>query len=148
MATTSHEFRNPLNGIMGMLQLLEPKLKEDPVASYQWKIAFNSCNLLLFLVNDILDYSRIEAGQLKLSYERFSPEATVKEVADLLRFQAEKKGLSLEMKINPGVPLMVKSDENRIKQVLINLLSNAIKFTFRGSIKLQVSSKFYMENGQ
>ena len=85
MATASHELRNPLNGIIGMLQLLEKEVKEG--ASYKfWEIANSSSNLLLFLVNDLLDYSKIAVGTLTLSYSQFSPATLISDTVHLLQF--------------------------------------------------------------
>lgn len=73
MATASHELRNPLNGILGMLELIEQHVTNNASIYKCWQVAYNSSNLLKFLVNDIFDYSKIEAGKLKLCYESFSP---------------------------------------------------------------------------
>jgi signal transduction histidine kinase len=86
MATASHELRNPLNGVISMLQIIEQYIKNDPVCMQYWNVALNSSNLLLCLVNDILDYSKIEAGKLSLFYNSFSPEKIVKEIIQLLEF--------------------------------------------------------------
>jgi two-component system sensor histidine kinase/response regulator len=73
MATTSHELRNPLNGIISMLRLIKSEVKFTQEGRKHWKVAFNSAHLMNFLVNDILDYSKIEAGKLTLYYNNFSP---------------------------------------------------------------------------
>lgn len=73
MATASHELRNPLNGILGMLELMKSHVSSSPQIFEHWQVAYNSSNLLQCLVNDILDYSKIEAGRLMLYFEKFSP---------------------------------------------------------------------------
>jgi len=86
MATASHELRNPLNGIVGMLELIERHVKENLSVHKYWQVAYNSSNLLQFLVNDLLDYSKIEAGKLTLYFERFKPAELIKETIKLLQF--------------------------------------------------------------
>ena len=102
----------------------------EPNAYFHWKVAYNSSKMLLFLVNDILDYSQIEAGKLKLSFSSFSPPDVVQSVVSLLQLQAERKGIELNVEHEEYFFSRFISDENRFKQVIINLVSNAIKFTF------------------
>jgi len=122
-------------------------VRDDPAAYFQWEVAYNSCHLLMFLVNDILDYSRIESGNLKLYYDRFDPSEMVDVLVNLLGFQAQKKGLQLRAEFADTLPEFVVSDENRIKQIIINLISNANKFTFRGYITVKVAPKEYLNEG-
>jgi two-component system sensor histidine kinase/response regulator len=127
LATASHELRNPLNGLIHSLVLMEKDVKSE---GKQWlDTAKSASELLLFLVNDILDYSQLEAGKLKLTFKKFNPHTLLKEAMNLFSFQASLKNLSLVLDISPNVSKEFLSDENRIKQILINLISNAIKYT-------------------
>ena len=98
-------------------------------------MAKTSAELIMFLANDMLDYSQIEAGKLRLTYEQFNVYDACKELVDLLKSKAESKGIRLMLQ--EGLSnVTIKSDINRFKQILMNLVSNAIKFTFEGYIKI------------
>eukprot|EP00742_Colponemidia_sp_Colp-10_P003169 GILJ01003377.1.p1 GENE.GILJ01003377.1~~GILJ01003377.1.p1 ORF type:complete len:685 (-),score=133.74 GILJ01003377.1:190-2031(-) len=128
LAAISHELRTPLNFILGMLELLlEAQLPES--ASKIISDIFTVSNLLLNLINDILDLSKVEAGKLELSYFPFDVHSTLSHALELVSFQIQQKQISLSLQILPGVPKLVMGDSNRFRQVLLNLLTNAIKFT-------------------
>lgn len=135
LATMSHELRTPLNSIIGftgiILQGLAGPLNDEQ--RRQLDMVRGSARHLLALVNDVLDISKIEAGQFEIARERFDPAASLARVVELVKPQAATKGL--ELRVDPPPPLgEAFSDERRFRQVLINLLSNAIKFTDRGWI--------------
>jgi len=90
-----------------------------------------------FLVNDIFDYSKIEAGKLTLYHDSFSPSQTISEMVNLMRFAAQQKKIGLKHIVDANVPANMISDEIRFKQILINLISNAIKFTYEGFIEVR-----------
>ena len=94
-----------------------------------------------FLVSDILDYSKIEAGKLTLYYDKLDPHRMITETTNMLMFSTRQKGIDLLLRIDPNVPKTFITDETRFKQILINLISNAIKFTFVGSI--EVNAELY-----
>lgn len=140
LASMSHELRTPLNGVMGMTQLLTA----SPLTAEQqtWiRTLDGSASLLLTVINDILDVSRLEAGAVELSPAPLSPVAVVRHVADLLRPRSEGKGLTLDVDLPEGLSVVVIGDDVRLEQVLINLVGNAIKFTDSGSVTIRVRSE-------
>ncbi len=138
LANMSHEIRSPLSAIVGISRQLE---KTDLSTKQKEYVAIlnNSSNHLLSVINDILDYSKLETGKLRLENRRFSPRDTIDEVVKLFEGKAEEKKLQLLSNIDLTVPEMLWGDDFRLKQVLINLLSNAIKFTHEGNIILSAT---------
>ncbi|MDI9633427.1 MAG: ATP-binding protein [Methanolinea sp.] len=138
LATMSHELRTPLNSIIGfsgvLLQGLAGPLNEEQ--RKQLEIISQSAEHLLALINDVLDISKIEAGQLTLAREPFAMEDAIGKVVKSMRPQAEAKGLSLEAEVAPDVGEVV-GDRRRVEQVLLNLLSNAVKFTESGHVRVR-----------
>ena len=135
LATMSHEIRTPLNGIVPMLDLLmHARLLPDQHELV--RTAFGSSQQLLRIVDDILDYSKLEANKLELETTSFNLRDLLEGVLQLMERPAEAKGLRLHLHIDPGVRLPVRGDPVRLRQVLTNLVSNAVKFTERGSISL------------
>ncbi|HEY2929180.1 ATP-binding protein [Piscinibacter sp.] len=137
LATVSHEMRTPLNGIMGMTQLLQRGgASAEQLARLE--VIGNSSRHLQAVIGDLLDLSRIEFGKLVLDKRPFELEVTVRDVTDLLHAVAQDRGLQFEVEFAPGLPGWVDGDASRIKQVLHNLIGNAIKFTARGEVGLHV----------
>jgi signal transduction histidine kinase/CheY-like chemotaxis protein len=141
LASVSHELRTPLAVIMGMLQLLVVKFEAGipPQALHYISRANSSAALLLALINDLLDITKAEAGQLALNAAPFSVRDAVRGAAQLLTQQAQAKRLRLVVEVSEHVPQQWTSDTVRLQQILINLLSNGIKFTEEGAITLRVS---------
>jgi len=140
LANMSHEIRNPLNAIIGMTRTLgKTRLSKDQ-KTYINSILISSSNLLQIL-NDILDYSKIEANKIDLTFADFNLKRTMIEALEMFEPQARERKLSLEMKFDRLVPEVIHGDEKKISQVLNNLLSNAIKFTNEGKVELGVNVK-------
>ncbi|MEM9496206.1 MAG: response regulator [Pseudomonadota bacterium] len=136
LATMSHEMRTPLNGILGMTGLLLDTALEPNQRSYAEAVR-ESGVALLALINDLLDYSKIEAGKLELEATRFSLSTLLQSVAELLSPKAADKSIEIAAFVESAVPPELYGDEARLRQVLINLAGNAVKFTDRGGVILE-----------
>lgn len=141
LANMSHELRTPLNAILGFTQLMVRDASVSTVQMEHLQIINRSGEHLLTLINDVLEMSKIEAGQTILNNNTFDLHHLLHALEDMLRFKAQSKGLQLSFEIHPAVPRYVCTDEGKLRQVLINLLGNAIKFTQAGQVTLQVNSQ-------
>ena len=140
LATMSHEIRTPMNGIMGMTDLLRRTSMTQQQAQYVGTI-YQSTQSLLTVINDILDYSKIESGKLELDYQSVPLESIVDDCVRLFALRSSEKKLPLYIHIDSRVPERIKTDPIRLKQIITNLLSNAFKFTERGNVSLHVTVK-------
>ncbi len=135
LASMSHELRAPLNGMLGMLSMLQAS-KLDPQQCSYMKIAYHSADHLQVLLNDLIDFSAMEDGKMKLHPEPIQLQEMLQAVGDLMRPQAEQKGLTFMVDVDDALSQRLLGDPTRIKQIVLNLLSNAIKFSDRGRVSL------------
>jgi light-regulated signal transduction histidine kinase (bacteriophytochrome)/CheY-like chemotaxis protein len=138
LANMSHEIRTPMTAILGYIDLLDDKDLDELESKEAFEIVRRNGEHLLSLINDILDLSKIQTGQLTLESCSLSPRDLVQDVVGLLMHQAETKHTKLDFTIGESVPKMLLSDPTRLRQILVNLVSNAIKFTEKGAVDIAV----------
>ena len=138
LARMSHELRTPLNAILGCTQLMEREDLTKGLLEYV-NIIGHSSEHLLDLIDDVLEVSKIEAGKITLEETTFDLLDLLKGVQEMVQLKAKDKGLQMIFALHPHLPQMIKSDERKIRQILLNLLGNAIKFTNKGYVMLKVS---------
>ena len=147
LANLSHEIRTPMNGMSGMIQLLLNTCLDTKQRRYA-RMAKSSADLLLSIINDILDLSKIEAGTLALDEVDFVTRGVIEELHCLFSPRASERGLTLEYSIDDEVPPLLRGDGGRIRQILSNLLSNGIKFTEDGSVRIDVRQMDPLESSE
>lgn len=140
LANMSHEMRTPMNAVIGLAEvLLDSELGEE---QRDWAATIKrSGDSLLFLINDLLDFSKIESGEVKLEEQTFHLSECLEGAMTLVQYQASRKGLAVSLEIEPSCPERLVADPSRLRQVFLNLLSNAIKFTSEGRVDVTVSAR-------
>ncbi|MCR5507811.1 MAG: DegV family EDD domain-containing protein [Lachnospiraceae bacterium] len=146
-SSMSHEIRTPINTVLGLNEII---LRQEDASDEIKRDARNiqgAGKMLLALINDILDISKIEAGKMDIVPVNYNVSSLLSEIVNMIWLKAEEKGLKFNVNIDPNVPEMLFGDEVRIKQVLINLLNNAVKYTKEGSVNLHMECEF-QESGE
>ena len=139
LSVMSHEIRTPLNAIIGMSELLEETRLSDEQKKYVHTFK-NAGEALLLVINDILDYSKIEAGKIVLEREPFLLIDLLESVSEMMTLQARRNGIELNVHVHPDVPDNVLGDRQRLHQILLNLIGNAVKFTEKGEITVKLET--------
>ncbi len=144
LASMSHEIRTPINAILGMNEMILRENSDKAIEEYSRNIK-TSGNMLLMLVNDVLDFTKIESGKMEIKEADFLMSEMLSDVLSLIKERAEEKDLMLRTEIMDKVPNELNSDEFRIRQILVNLLNNAVKYTDNGTVTLKVSGEYVDE---
>lgn len=147
LANMSHELRTPMNGIIGLAEILSRTALDEDQAESAGAV-LSSAKSLLLLLNDILDYAKIESGELLLETESFNLRASLQSIISLQQPVAAKKNVDLQFVYDDSVPVYVMGDPLRINQMVLNLVDNALKFTHKGHVRLHVASGGAHEDGK
>lgn len=140
LANMSHEIRTPMNGVVGMAEILERTELTSKQRSFV-NIIQNSASSLLTVINEILDFSKIDAGKVHLEHKPFDLNALISDVTHMLSSKVLEKNLEIIVRVNPSMPTMFMGDMSRMRQILVNLVGNAIKFTESGHILVDASGE-------
>ena len=145
LANMSHEIRTPMNAIVGMSELIIEESHGRKIGNYAVDIKTAALNLLA-IINDILDLSKVESGKMELVNDNYYVQTLLNDTMNLVRMQAENKGLQLKVKVAEDIPRQLYGDEGRIRQILINIINNAVKFTTEGYVSIDASSRYISDD--
>lgn len=138
LSNMSHEIRTPINAIMGMNEMILREGMQDDIKQYATDVK-NSANALLNIVNDVLDFSKIESGKLEIIPAEYNICSMVNDLKNMISVRARAKNLQFDVQVSPDIPMLLYGDDIRIRQILVNLLTNAVKYTEKGTVSLRVS---------
>ncbi len=144
LATMSHEIRTPMSGILGLTEILS-RAPLSPEHQRMATMIHESTVNLLSIINDVLDYSRLEAGAAQLDLVEFDPLRLLESVTELVAVNAARKNLCLQVLVPPDLPAMLRGDQGKLRQILLNLVSNAIKFTEQGRVTLRLHTEWQVQ---
>lgn len=136
----SHEIRTPLNSVYGMNEMILQETDNPKIIEYANDIKV-STDMVINIINDVLDYSRVSAGKMELICENYNLGNMLTHLRNMMQVPAKKKGIDLVIDVSPSIPAMINGDSNRIEQILVNLISNAIKYTTAGSVRLTIAGR-------
>ncbi len=136
LANMSHEIRTPINAVLGMDEMILRESREKDTISYAKDIR-SAGKTLLSLINDILDFTKIEEGKMEIIPTQYEFRSLINDIVNMIQGRAKKKGLAFEVNVDSGIPHLLFGDEIRIRQVILNLLTNAVKYTEQGYVKLE-----------
>ncbi|MCR4579406.1 MAG: response regulator [Treponema sp.] len=140
LANMSHEIRTPINAVLGMNEMILRESKKDDIRTYALNIK-SAGNTLLALVNDVLDFSKIESGKLELIKDTYDLSSIIIDLISIISERIEKNGLEFKLNINKDIPSVLNGDSAKLKQCILNLLTNAVKYTQKGSVTLSLDYK-------
>lgn len=138
LASMSHEIRTPINAVLGIDEMILRECTDSQILDYATKIK-TSGQSLLYLINDILDLSKIESEQMDITPTEYEPQKLISDILLMIEPRADAKSLTLQYEIDPRIPTKLYGDDMRLKQILINLLTNAVKYTDEGTVTLSIS---------
>ena len=136
----SHEIRTPINAVLGMNEMILRECENDQIRSYAENIR-SSGRTLLFLINDILDMSKIESGKMEIVPAEYDLGGLILDLWNMISLKAQEKGLAITFHVDPDMPGRLYGDDVRVKQIAANLLTNAVKYTPQGSVEMNVSCR-------
>lgn len=137
ISNMSHEIRTPINAVLGMDEMILRESTEEPILEYAYDIQ-NAGRTLLGIINDILDFTKIEAGKMEIISQEYELSSVVNDLMNMIEVKAREKGLSLQVFVNEDIPYLLYGDELRIKQIILNILTNAVKYTETGSVTFKL----------
>ena len=147
LANMSHEIRTPINAVIGMNEMILREAKDENLKEYATEVE-NSANTLLSIINDILDISRIEAGRIELSNSKYDLVSLIQDCYSFVRERADKKGLTIEVNVDPKLPKKLRGDMLRVRQIMVNFLTNAVKYSDKGKIIFSLNCAGEKDTGE